>query len=129
MPLLKTPASATAVACDRYATPRSQCAVCGHKLTVGHNVEATLMTLTGPTQVTHVAKRCGKKGCRVYHYHNFWQHGAEKTNCVEVHEARAIFVNAKQGFDLQFLRYHEALKFKCLYNANLQICIAPNLRI
>ncbi|CAE7633244.1 unnamed protein product, partial [Symbiodinium microadriaticum] len=74
-------------------------------------LEAICYTLSGPVEVIHQSKQCTARNCRATYGYNFrWVEGKK----VNVHSIKdfadgMLFVNAKKGFSLQYLQYHEEL--------------------
>lgn len=101
----------------RYMTPAKSCGWCGSGLHVSHEVKASVMSMDGPVSVVHVIKRCCRKECRVHHAYNFLYTSTKKYNTVMIDDVKALFVNVFQGYDLKFLRYHDALHFRGFVSA------------
>ena len=77
-------------------------------------LEAICYTLSGPVEVIHQSKQCTARNCRATYGYNFrWEEG-KKINVLSIQDFAdgMLFVNAKKGFSLQYLQYHEELVFR-----------------
>ena len=77
-------------------------------------LEAICYTLSGPVEVIHQSKQCTARNCRATYGYNFrWEEG-KKINVLSIKDFAdgMLFVNAKKGFSLQYLQYHEELVFR-----------------
>ncbi|CAE7860288.1 unnamed protein product, partial [Symbiodinium necroappetens] len=77
-------------------------------------LEAICYTLSGPVEVIHQSKQCTARNCRATCGYNFrWEEG-KKINVLSIKDFAdgMLFVNAKKGFSLQYLQYHEELAFR-----------------
>lgn len=101
----------------RFITPLKTCD-CGGSLSEGRGsvVKAILYGFNGIQEVDHITKRCCRKSCQTTYGYNFkWEKGEEKrekVNTLKVSQAKALFVNDKTAFAMDYLIYHEDLQFR-----------------
>ena len=73
-----------------YVTPRTECH-CGSSLqTIGNRVyKATLVTLTGCTEIKHMHKLCTRRGYRALFQYNYAKRDGKRMNSVSLKDVTA----------------------------------------
>lgn len=96
-----------------YVTAMKKC-ICGHsKLSPSHLIEASVFGLDGPMEVQVQTMRCTHYSCRITFGPNFYTMAGSKINTADVADLTdALFVSAKRGFTLNYLKYHTQLEFR-----------------
>ena len=96
-----------------YVTPTKACH-CGHRsMSKGHDISATVYTLSGPVETTVRTMRCNGYNCRATFGPNFVAEGGHKRNtATQATMSDVLFINNKKGFSIKHLEYHAALEFR-----------------
>lgn len=80
---------------------------------VAEEIPADLISFNGAEKVIHRVKRCCDRAhCGTRYHYNYRWIGARKLNTVSVEDVSVLFVNGGLAFDINFIRYHEALAFR-----------------
>ena len=86
-----------------YVTHLKNCA-CGGAFTLRPPTDAVLMTLDGPIDVKHQAKRCTRKNCRSFYGYNYsiQKHTGQKFNSVGLSDVTCLFIIVSTVFVSSF---------------------------
>eukprot|EP00971_Amphidinium_carterae_P177899 3528162-Amphidinium_carterae.1 len=101
-----------------HSTWVTKCPECGHALRPSKKIEATIYGFHVPRVVHTISKRCVWRQCGLTHGPNYYVKNSDKISSTTPYRHRRhghclpLFINAKTGFDVEFLDYQLAMMFR-----------------